>query len=476
MSTERKLALNSVAQIGGKIASTLLGLVSIALMTRYLPTEQFGWYTTAIAFLQFAGILTDFGLIPVTAQMLSDPRFDRGKLLSSLFTFRLVTSVICFIITPCLALLFPYPKEVLITIFLSAISFISVALNQICIGYYQNTLRAYVHAIGEFSGRVTLVIGLLFLIHRGAGFLPIMGVLVLANLVFSAVMLVDTFRHERIRFLYDKTLIKEITTRMWPIALSITCNVVYLRGDAVLLPLFRPQTEVALYGAAYRVLDIVSQTGMLLMGLLLPLMASAWATQNKESFRLWYQRAFDLMTMAGLPICIATIFLARSIMHTVAGDKYLASGPVLSILGIAMFAVYIGAVFGHTAVAIGKQKATIWIYVSNAVITLIGYLLFIPRYGMYGAAMLSAFSEIYAGVLLYIVITRIAQTPLSYRGFQKILVAGICMAALLFVLRDHMHWVLALTVAGSAYTGILFLTKAISKETLQTILKKESSV
>lgn len=476
MSTERKLAINSVAQIGGKIVSTLLGLVSIALMTRYLPTEQFGWYSTAISFLQFAGILTDFGLIPVTAQMLSDPKFDRSRLLSTLFTFRFITAVICFVITPCLALFFPYPKEVIIAIFLSAISFVSVALNQICIGYYQSTLRTYIHALGEFSGRVTLVIGLILLIHFGAGFLPIMAVLVLANLVFTAVMLIDTFRHERIRFLYDRLLGKEIVTRMWPIALSITCNVVYLRGDALLLPFFRSQTEVAYYSAAYRVLDIVSQTGMLLMGLLLPLMASAWATNNKGAFRLWYQRAFDLMMMAGLPICLATIFLSGEIIQTVASEKYAASGPALAVLGGAMFAVYMGAVFGHTAVAIGKQKATIWIYLSNAVITLIGYLIFIPRYGMMGAAALSTFSEIYAGLLLFIVISRATTIPLRYKGFAKTLLAGGCMALILYVLRNHMHWILALTISSTVYVIILFITKAISKETIQSILTKEPTV
>jgi O-antigen/teichoic acid export membrane protein len=476
MSTERKLAINSIVQIGGKIASTLLGLVSIALMTRYLSTEQFGWYTTAISFLQFAGILTDFGLIPVTAQMLSDPKFERSRLLSTLFTFRFVTAIICFIITPCIALFFPYPKEVIIAIFLSAISFVAVALNQICIGYYQTTLRTHIHALGEFTGRLTLVIGLALLIHFGASFLPIMGILVLANLVFTAFMLVDTLRHEKIRFMYDEPLIKEITTRMWPIALSITCNVVYLRGDALLLPFFRSQSEVGLYGAAYRVLDIVSQTGMLLMGLLLPLLASTWATKNSEKFRLWYQRSFDLMLMAGLPICLATIFLASQIIQTVAGEKYAASALPLAILGVAMFGVYVGAVFGHTAVAIGRQKETIWIYLSNAVITLAGYLIFIPLYGMVGAAALSTFSEVYAGILLFIVVSRYTGVRLEYRVFFKILLAGLCMAGLLYVLRDYMYWILALMVSSGIYLAVLFLTKALTKQTIQTILKKDPVV
>ncbi|MBU1895837.1 oligosaccharide flippase family protein, partial [Patescibacteria group bacterium] len=80
MSVTKKIAHNTMVQIVGKIFSTVLGLVALGMMTRYLGAEQFGWYITTIAFLQFVGILIDFGLIPVTAQMMSEPKFDKIKL------------------------------------------------------------------------------------------------------------------------------------------------------------------------------------------------------------------------------------------------------------------------------------------------------------------------------------------------------------------------------------------------------------
>ncbi len=474
MNTERSLALNTIVQVGGKICSTLLGLVSIGLMTRHLGTEQFGWYTTAISFLQFAGILTDFGLIPVTSQMLSDPRFDRTKLLSNLLTFRLVTALLCFTITPFIALLFPYPKEVLIAIFLSSISFVAVALNQIFIGYYQTTLRTHIHALGELLGRVTLVIGLVLLTTYGATFLPIMALLVLANLVFTLVMAVDTLKREHLGLTYDSVLWKEISTRMWPIAISITCNVVYLRGDALILPFFRNQSEVGLYGAAYRVLDIVSQTGMLLMGLLLPLLAAAWAVRDQAKFRLWYQRSFDLMLMAGLPLLVGIALLAKPIIVFVAGEAFLPAATPLIILSIAIFGVYLGAVFGHTAVAIGKQKQTIWIYLTNAIITLVGYLIFIPIYGMNGAAGLSAWSEVYAGVLLFIVVSRYTGIKLTYATPLKAVLAATAMAGTIWLLLPLLPWPVVGMLGVAMYSLFLVITRAIPIEFIRDLLQKRS--
>ena len=63
-----KTGKNIDFQIIGKLSSTFLGLIALGMMTRYLGQEQFGWYITTMAFLQFIGIMIDFGLIPVTAK------------------------------------------------------------------------------------------------------------------------------------------------------------------------------------------------------------------------------------------------------------------------------------------------------------------------------------------------------------------------------------------------------------------------
>jgi O-antigen/teichoic acid export membrane protein len=180
--TTRKIAHNTVVQMAGKIVSTGLGLVAIGMMTRYLGAEQFGWYVTAISFLQFIGILTDFGLIPVSAQMLSEPGYEKQTLLKNLLGFRLATAIIFLGIPPVIALFFPYPIEVKITIAFSTISFLSVAINQILTGYLQTQLRMQVYALGEIIGCVVLVVGLFVFMSQNASFLPIMLVLVSATI------------------------------------------------------------------------------------------------------------------------------------------------------------------------------------------------------------------------------------------------------------------------------------------------------
>ena len=469
MSTTRKLAHNTAAQIGGKAISTILGLVAIAMMTRYLGQEQFGWYITVISFLGFAGIVIDFGLIPVTAQMMSEPRFDKTKLFQNLMGFRFVTALLFFGLIPLVAYFFPYPTEVKIAIAFSTISFLAVSMNQVLVGLYQTKLKMHVQAIAEVLGRIVLVAGLYLVMRYGAGFLPIMWILVLASVSYTIALWMMSFREIRATFRFDWDVWKAILVKSWPIAISIIFNVVYLKGDILLLSLFRDQVDVGVYGAAYRVVDILAQMAMMIMGVILPLLAYHWSRNKKDSFAKQYQQAFDIMMMLAMPMMVGLILTADKIMLLVAGSDFVVSGRPLQILAIAVFGVYLGAVFGHTAVAIDKQKQTMWIYISNAIITLIGYLVFIPRFGYWGAAWMTVFSEVYAGVLLFFTIRHFTKQSLSFVTTRKIVASAVVMAGVIWLLAS-LSILIIMPIAAVVYGLCIFLSGAISKETLIDIL------
>jgi O-antigen/teichoic acid export membrane protein len=470
MSTTRKIAHNTGIQIIGKVISTLLGLLGIGLMTRYLGTEQFGWYITAITFLQFIGILIDFGLIPVTAQMLGEEVYEEKILLDNLLGFRLVTAVVFLALAPFIALFFPYPPLVKMAIAMSTISFVSIAINQVFMGYFQKKLTMYIHAIAENIGRIVLIIGLYLVMTQGQGFLWVMVAVIASNLAFTAALIIGAARQTKLGLRFDLPIWKAITIKMWPVATAVIFNVIYLKGDTIVLSIYGSQSDVGLYGAAYRVVDIVSQLAMMVMGVLLPLMAAAWATGKKEVLQHHVQQGFDAMMLFAVPVTIGVYVLATPIITLVAGPNFIEAGIPLTLLAIAIFGVFVGAIFGHIAVAIDKQKETLPIYVTNAIITLIGYVIVIPRYGMTGAALMTIFAEAYTGILLYIKIHAYLPFQLRYHVLIKIFAAGTIMGWCVYFLSKEMHVLLVSMFGALIYAAGILLFKAISKETLNEII------
>ena len=108
MSLTKKVAHNTIIQIAGKMISTILGLLALAFITRYLGRSGFGEYTTVITFLTFFAGIADLGLTLVTVQMISAKIIDEAKILNNLFGFRLVSIIAILILAPLTVCFFPY--------------------------------------------------------------------------------------------------------------------------------------------------------------------------------------------------------------------------------------------------------------------------------------------------------------------------------------------------------------------------------
>jgi O-antigen/teichoic acid export membrane protein len=326
----------------------------------------------------------------------------------------------------------------------------------------------HIQSVGEIIGRTTLIICLIPIIRGDFGFFALMVSLSLSSIFYTGYMYLKIRRDTHLSPIFDKEIWLSITKKMWPFAISIIFNVIYLRGDTVLLSFYRSSSEVGIYGAAYRVLDIVTQTAMMLMGLLLPLLARAHATNARQEFINLYQKSFDYMMMVSVPATVGTILLANPIMALVAGNDFVSAGAPLKILAIAVFGVFLGAVFGHTAVAIDRQKSTMWIYISGAIITLLGYLYFIPRYGWVGAAWMTVFSELYAGTCLYLTIRHITKIKLRLTNLGKIILASFFMAITIYLTRSF-HVILVAIFGMVAYAGAAVALGIVSREALAEI-------
>lgn len=469
MSLTRTVAHGTIIQVTGKIISTLLGFVAIALMTRSLGAEQFGWYITASSFLQFVGVLSDFGFTVTTSNMLSEPTFGRSKLLSTIFTWRFITAFIFHGIAPIVFLFFPFAPVIKVAAVIMSASFFFQALNQVFIGLYREQLRMVVAIMGEVVGRVALVFGVALVAAGQSGFLWMMAVISVASLLSTIYF---WYYAPPIRFSLDKTIGKALFKKIWPTATAVIFNSLYYQAGRMLLPFYISQTEVGLFGAATRVFDIVVQISALIMGILMPLVTFAWARGQKQDFAERMQLSLTGLSLIILPIIVGMIVLAEPLMVLVAGSDFRVSGLMLQWIGFALFGSCLGMVFGHIALATNHQRSVLWIYISDALISLPAFLIALSLFGWRGAAGVIIFSELYAGVLLTYVTVRLAGAQPSFTPFFKILLACAGMVGVLYLLPPIP--LLASVVLGAiSYSAFILIFRVISLRTLKLIFSRQ---
>ena len=103
----RRLTLNVVAMVIGKMAAVVIGLATISLLTRYLGPEGYGHYRTVLTVLAVAAICSDLGLQMVVLREVSRPDQDAGHVLGSALALRMILTGLAVILGGLAALAMP---------------------------------------------------------------------------------------------------------------------------------------------------------------------------------------------------------------------------------------------------------------------------------------------------------------------------------------------------------------------------------
>ncbi len=480
MSLAARIAKNTLVQIISKIISTILGLFSIALITRYLGQAGFGEYTTVITFLTFFAVIADLGLTLVTAQMIAgrrEPEEER-HILNNLFGLRLLSVLFFLALAPLFAIFSPYGATVKAGILLAAAAFIFPALNQIIVGLFQKKLSMNRDAAAEVFSRLVLIAGIIFSEKSGAG---LNGVLITTVAAGAANFLLHyflAFKYAFIRPAFDFGLWKKIVTKSWPLAVTIVLNLIYLRADTLLLSFFKSPADVGLYGAAYRVIDVLATLPFMFAGLVLPILTAAWLDNEHEYFRRALQKSFDFMAALAIPLVIGAQFVGKSLMVFVAGDDFAPSGAILQILIFAVAAIFLGTMFSHAVIALDKQRKMIRFYVFTGLSSLIGYLWLIPRFSVFGAAGVTIYSEVLIAAFAAYCVYKYGRFRPKLKMSGRALAAGLLMGACLYFSPQRFQTnilglIAVLLIAALVYFGGLWLFGGLGAEDLSLIFKRQ---
>lgn len=448
------LAQNTVLQVAGKGLSTFFGVLTVAILTRALGTSGYGELTTALTFLSLFAIIVDFGLTLTTTAMISEKPALEEKILGNLISLRVITAVIFLSLAPLAVIFFPYSSVIKAAVAVGALSYFFGTTAQMLIGIYQKRLAMRRAIVAELLNRALVLIGAGFAYFVGLSVISVMWILVIGNAVQLLSMIGLAKNFVRIKFQISWNIWKEIIERSWPIGASIFFNLIYLRGDILILSLYVPQDQVGIYGAAYKVVDVITSIPVMYMGLALPLLVGAWAQNNRDRFNKLMQDSFDFFAIFAIPMAVGCISVGVGLMRLVAGDDFAVSGAVLAVLGPAMAVVFFGSLSGHAIVALQKQKIMTWGYLLVAIVSLAGYFFFIPRYGVWAAAWWTLISELLIAILTSWVVWKVSGFKPKLNIFSKAITASLFM--LVFIkLFAYLPVLLLVTIGASIYGVVL---------------------
>lgn len=473
MSVMNKIFTNTIWQIIIRFFDVIVGIINIGIITRVLGQTQFGFYTTIFVFLQTVMTIGDFGLYLTLLNEVSatQDKKEEKKRIDNIFTIRLVSSLVIFALAPLLIKVFPYDQAVKVGVIFLAGAFFWQSLVSTLTAVFAKYLDMAKATLVYLIARLVYLWPLIYIYQHSGTLNQILFWNTFSTAIGFFALLIFIQKHQRLGMDWDFKYWKKVFKIAWPLSLGVVLNLVYFKADTLILSAYHSAEKVGLYGAAYKVLEVLVTFPHMFMGLILPIFVASWVKKDLEKLRIIQQHTFDFFSIINIWMILVVWLMSEKIMLLITGQEFVQSAPILNILVLAVVAIFFGTMFTYLVVAMGLQKKMLKYYFLTAVLGLAAYFLFIPKYGYWAAAIITVLAEVFVWLAAYFLVKKSANISLKIGVLARAILAAVLSFILFWPFRDWPVIFLGLAVSAF-YFLMLFVLRAIKKDELKIILNK----
>lgn len=389
-----------------------LGVVITIFLTRYLGPAGFGKYTFALVFVTLFGVIGDWGMTLIGVREASRKIESAGEIVGNILVVRFLLAFVAIILSNIAVFVLPYSTEIRTLVGISSLSLLALSIKTSFQIVFNARLRMEFFALSELAANALVIFLVAFLIAIKAG-LPMIMVAFLSGQIFAAgVAWLLGVRLSPIKLSLFRKETAYILAESLPMGAILVLFTVYNRIDTVLLSYFKGEEAVGLYGAAYRIFEVLVLGAAYFANSILPLISNL-AMNNRSALKVVYEKAMIILLLMGIAAAVVNFLLAPIGIAIVAGSKFSGAILALQILSLALVVSYLNHLNGYTLIALGKQWYSFAIAIVALVINLGLNVIFIPRFSLYAAAAITFVTEGIIATLSFLVIRHIIGVRMS---------------------------------------------------------------
>jgi O-antigen/teichoic acid export membrane protein len=465
----------------------IMGLVSVKIVTAALSKELVGPYFTAYEYLQFFGILADFGLYAIAVREVSKSR-DKSETLSSLFTLRLLITVFSLAAAVTIAFLLPswngtvLPVGVGISAFVPFFTLLA-GMERVV---FQISYKMQYAALSEALSRITVVALMLAALYSGlrGAMNPIILYLFFAfggvgSLVLFLTSILCSRRFVKRRFSFRFADARRYFRLAMPFGICFLFTALYRQLDLTLISLLRPADfplQTALYGAAFRIVESGVLIPTFFLNSVLPTLTERLEVgQGSDLSRFVGKVLLAILCLASL-FALFSFFWARPLLALLTNDSYLStssapgSDTALRLLSLPLALNMLVTYCFYVLLSKHRWRPLIATLGLGAAISLASNFMLIPTYGFLGAASTSIGVHLLLTFLLLPVGLRTLRPSLPVSEFAKWVQFSLVLGVLLYLSEPFLtSW--QTTLLGLAGGGVVVATLLLVTGLVKALVK-----
>ena len=394
----------SISNFGGR----LIKAVVVIYAARVLGAAGWGVFSYAVTLAGFLTLFMDPGVNSILMRDASKaPEREQKEILSTTFVMKL-----CFIAIGVVLVLFVAPifstlpgaKELLPLV---ALIIIFDTLREFFSAFFRSQEKMELDAaIFLFMNLSVVVFGLIFLIIKPVVASFAWGYVAGTALGCIAALWVIRRYLKKIFSFFSKNRVLPILKSAWPFAVTGALGILLTNTDILIISWMRSASEVGIYSAAIRIIQILYIVPYILQASTLPIL-SRLANHDTARFRAILEKTLHIAFLVAIPMAIAGVLLGTQIMNLVFGAAYISGGMALGILMLTMLADYPAMIVGTATFTYDRQRNLIISTAIAGTLNVAFDLLFIPHWGIAGSAWATLIAQAASNAYLWYALKKI---------------------------------------------------------------------
>lgn len=385
-----------------RIGSMVISFISTAYIARNLGVVNYGQLSYATSFVSLFSFLAAFGIDQILCRDLVRHPEKKNEYMGTALVIRLSTSALAFLLCIFSAFTISSNDISFILIFIISLAFIFSSFQLLS---YEFQAEAKLKYPSILSTVIVLILNLLkiFFIFNGNGVIYLAGVILLEPILYALgltylwIKEYGTIRNWR----FDKAIAISIVKDSFPLIFASAFFAIYARIDQVMLKNMVDTGSVGLYDSAVRISEVWYFIPHIIVSGLLPSVVNAKTTSH-ELYSRRVKKLFLLILITSVSTAIITTFFSKHILLIIFGDKFIGALDVLRIYVWSNIGAALSLIVHQILITEDLPRlvslSTFLGMLTNVVLNLI----FIPKYGMVGAAYATLISYLVPSLSLFL--------------------------------------------------------------------------
>ena len=413
MTALTKLIRHSLSYFSGRLAVLLAGLISLPIMARLLPKEDYGVMSLVFLAITITTSFAALGFPQSTTRYFAEYAAKSKKMLADFCSAMMVAAIAAGLVATAVIFAASFVlgqsasfADMAVHLRYASVLILIRLVSSVLLQIYRGNQSTFAFNLINVANRyLTLGLIILLLVYV---FHDVTAVFVGTILVEAVIMTIAVVHLAKRRFLHSvrprTDAIRRAIRFGMPLVIADLMVTLVASSDRFAIQYFLGADSVAVYSVAYDISEAVAILFASPLQLaILPIVYSLWSNEGEEATQAFLNKALSLSTVIVLPMIAGFAVVGPDIVTLLASDKYVESGIIAPYVATG---VMLGSVHFLLFAGLLLHERTQVITVLNAIaagVNLTLNILLIPRFGIMGAAAATIATYIVLNTITFVV-------------------------------------------------------------------------